>query len=469
MKKLLLTTVSALLATTSMASTAPAATGKQLFGYWSNWDTYGRAYQPIDIPMSDLTAVLYSFAQVGSCAAPYYATDSDPTLCNAGKANSGLTGMQDYQLHSADPYSDFTSAVTGGGLGNMSKVINDAHAAKASALLSVGGYTLSVPLTTAMDASHQATFITSIVSFLNKVKQDNKGDGFDGVDIDWEPIGPTGKPWAFLSGAGASTVLNNYVSFLANLKTALQKNYANYAWLTIAAPADPSIVSAANKVYAKAYPGQNFWDLVQHAVNYMNVMAYDYHGAFDSPMITNFNAPLSEDPNQPAGSDSMNVTSTISAYTVAGVWANKLIMGMPAYGRALAGVPAGASTTTPGMYQTFTGPYKGEWAATGVYDYKDIVGKLLGNGWTDYRNTAAGETAAYCASCTTASDLSVGSGGAWISYDNINDAQAIATCVDQKGLAGMMVWELSGDLPATDPGSLVVTAKNTMASYLKEK
>lgn len=106
------------------------------------------------IPVNDLTAAMYAFAQVGNCAPPY-ATDANPTLCNANTQNKGV---QDYKLYSTDPYSDFnvipSSYKNAGqtGKGNMGKTINRMHTQGKAALLSIGGYSLTVPLATAMNA-----------------------------------------------------------------------------------------------------------------------------------------------------------------------------------------------------------------------------------------------------------------------------------------------------------------------------
>jgi chitinase len=144
----------------------------------------------------------------------------------------------------------------------------------------------------------------------------------------------------------------------------------------------------------------------------------------------------------------------MQAYLDANVAATKLVVGFPAYGRALSGVDNAAPTnqsTAYGLYQTFTGVPQGEWDATGVFDYKYIVSNMLGKGFTAYHDTNAGATAAYNASTST-----------WISFDSVQDVKDKADFVKAHNFAGMMVWSLSGDAPVTDPASLVAAANNQL-------
>jgi chitinase len=438
---------SALLASLICVNSCNAAPSKQIIGYYTDWDTYGRNFQPEQIQMNDLTTVIYAFAQVGNCAAPF-ATDGQPTLCNEG---GYATGVQDYKLHAIDPYSDFVVIPAGykhegdsWNKGNMTKVINLAHNQNKTALLSIGGYTLSVALTTAMDNSHRGVLIQSILDFLKVVENDNKNAAagknktFDGVDIDWEPNWEITTP----------EQIQNYAVFLQELRIALKKWNPN-AQLTIATWANPNVVnhiSAAN------------WQTISNAVDNINVMTYDYHGGFDFPKITNLLAPLHFDPNQPdesVGKNIFNIESTLQAYLAQGVPANKIVLGIPAYGRAVKGVANVAPVGLPnakGLYQSFSYVPQGEWDGDGMFDYKYILGKMLGKdgGFTDYE--VAGTVAAY----NPAS-------GIFISYDNVDTLLQKINFVKSNNLAGVMFWSLSGDLDSSDSNyqksSLVHNAK----------
>ena len=471
MKKILNQTVLAGLM--SLALSGGAYAQYQVFGYYDNWNTYGKNFQPSQIPVQYITAGIYAFAQVGNCArditSGIFSDDSNPMECNAN-LKAGITGVQNFTLNSTDPWSDFS---TGGGLNNMGKFINVLHAQKKNALLSISGFTLTDPLTLAMSPTSTTVpggsatanirddvFIPSIINFLKNVKAQNNGDGFDGVDVDWEP---NDGHWTFLndSPATANEILTNYLTFLQNLKTQLQQQYAPYAWVTIAAPANPEIIAQAEAVYDSQNPGKSFWGQVGQAVDYVDVMAYDYHGSFDNPPITNYLAALTYDPNQPtevSGAQTFNVTSTINAYKAASLPLNKLVLGAPTYGRAEVGVAnnnAPNEPNTPGLYQSFSATAPGDpQDGPGVYDYCDI---LAFSGFTTY-SMAGFETAAY----NPSDPFNSGKNGAFVSYDSPSDITAKANLVKQQGLGGMMFWDLSGDTRTGDVGypqnSLIYTA-----------
>jgi chitinase len=415
--------------------------GKQIFGYYTNWDTYDRKYQPADIPIDDVTAIMYAFAQVGNCAPPY-ASDNNPTVCHEG---AYATGKQDYLLHSTDPGSDFLvipqgykhAGDTGSWVkGNIGKVINLAHKQQKPVLLSILGYSLSVPFHTAIDDQHRKAFTDSILNFLKLVKDDNQEDGFDGVDVDWEP---NDNQWSFVDGPNGTQELKNYLTFLQDLRKELKDNYANYAWLTIALPASPHIIQKVDQLV----PG--YWKDIAATVDYMDIMSYDYHGAFDNPKYTNFLAPLKYDAEQPqniANRDVFNINATLAAYSTAQVPMHKVILGIPAYGRAVKGVDSDLAHNVrvpeyPGLYQKFTGTWKGQWDDTGTYDYYEVKNDLLKNGFTEYHYPKAGESYAYNPSLD---------GGVFISYDNLQDVDTKINLVNSDKLAGVMYWSLSGDI-----------------------
>lgn len=442
------------LASLSIPSVLANASTKQLFGYYTNWDDYGRAFAPENIPMNQISAVLYAFAQVGNCATPY-ATDDKPTLCNAN-SKAGLTGQQDYKLYSTDPWADYTAKESQyGGKGLIDQTIQLAHQQGKKALLSIGGWTLSVPLTTAMDQTHQQVFIASIVEFVTKA-------GFDGVDIDWEP---NQNAWSIGTSLYRVTPqqFSNYLSFLSNLHAALKATkLGSTAWLTVAITANPAAVNAMPTSFLK--------NLAKN-VNYIDIMAYDYHGAFDNPPISNFLAGLLPDPQEPAGTTghgTFNVQTSVQAYLNAGVPAQQLVVGFPLYSRSVNIIPAKQNTLKkslknstlhaanayPGLYQNFNPSIMpaGEWGDDGVWDYKKIQTTLLNNGYIEYAYPVA-KTIIGAFAFNPATHV-------FMSYDNIDSLTAKIQFVQNKQLGGMMAWELSGDLPSTDPKSLVaLTAK----------
>lgn len=94
--------------------------------------------------------------------------------------------------------------------------------------ISIGGWDFNDPGSTqtlfsdlAASTSKQATFFASLIAFLETY-------GFDGVDLDWEYPGADDR-------GGVDADYDNYVSFLANLRAALDNESKSYG-LTITLP-----------------------------------------------------------------------------------------------------------------------------------------------------------------------------------------------------------------------------------------
>jgi chitinase len=252
--------------------------------------------------------------------------------------------------------------------------------------------------------------VTSCVSFM-------KQWGFDGIDIDWEyPVGG-GLP----ENKTRPEDKHNYTLLLQALRGALDSEEAASGKkydLSIAAPAGPGIM--ANIELDKA----------ASALSWINLMAYDFHGGWDQ--ATNFNAALhasSKDPSvDPEIKAKFNVAAAVDGYLAAGVPADKLVLGTPAYGRGFAGVP----DKDHGLFQSFAGMPQGTYEA-GMFDYHDIKANYLPK-MTRYWSDEAQVPWLYSPET-----------GVMISYDDPESIQKKADLVVQKQLGGAMMWELSGD------------------------
>eukprot|EP01034_Spumella_vulgaris_P042591 gene42591-52825_t len=155
-------------------------------------------------------------------------------------------------------------------------------------------------------------------------------------------------------------------------------------------------------------------------------MTYDFHGAWESS--TNFHAALYHDPADPSTGNvaKYNAHDAITALVAAGMPKNKILLGVPFYGRGWKGVTAGPNGN--GLYQSATGGAPGAYE-TGIEDYKVLIAKA-GQRWTH--------------PVTKQLFLYTGT-GEWWSYD---DPAVIGTkmkYVRDEGLRGAFSWELDGD------------------------
>ena len=193
--------------------------------------------------------------------------------------------------------------------------------------------------------------------------------------------------------------------------------------LTIAAPAGAEKIE--NLEVDQIYP----------LLDFINVMTYDLNGAW-SP-VSNFNAPLYPSPEDPTSPPGDTAHGAIQNYLGEGVPAQKLVLGVPFYGRGVDGV----ASQNQGLFQPFTGIPLGTWdtaggSATGMFDYADLALHYLGQpGVVAYRDEVSGVPW-----------LHDSARGLFISYDDPLSLALKKEYVLSNGLGGVMIWEMSSDL-----------------------
>ena len=256
----------------------------KIVGYFAEWSVYQRNYRAAEIPAGKLTHLNYAFAKI---------VDGECTTVDSFAAIE--------KAYSDDPR-------VKGSFQQLSK-LKKKHP-HLRTLISVGGWTLSGPFSdVALTADSRAKFAKSCVVFMKKY-------GFDGVDIDWEyPVG------GGMEGNGnRADDKPNYTLLLAELRKQLDaagKTDQTHYLSTIAAPAGPRNI--AHLEIDKIHPH----------VDWINVMAYDFHGGWDA--TTHFNAPLNrikDDPAQDELSRKLNVNAAIQTYLDAKVPPEKIVLGV---------------------------------------------------------------------------------------------------------------------------------------------
>lgn len=218
-----------------------------------------------------------------------------------------------------------------------------------------------------------------------------------------------------------SQLKENYTLLLSEFRTKLDQLNPDYL-LTIAAPAGATTV-----------PNMDLPHLADH-LDWINIMTYDFHGPWESS--TNHHAPLYSNSTQP---DANNVDTAVQTYLDSGVPAEKLILGVPFYGKTWSGVSGG-----DGLFQaaTDTGPGNYE---DGTMDYHHIVDNYLNNSaYTRYWDDEA-----------MVPYIHSESEGVFITYDDPESMQLKVDFILDKGLGGAMFWELSGDTSTQELGSIL--------------
>ncbi|MFO7890527.1 MAG: glycoside hydrolase family 18 protein [bacterium] len=190
-------------------------------------------------------------------------------------------------------------------------LVYQAHQNNVKVMVSIGGWTDSDLFPhIAADAAKRKVFAHSCIHQI-------KTYGFDGIDIDWEYPGYEPHKGSPLDKENFNLLLQTIRDSLNVLETQTGKQYL----LSAALPANPEHVA---KIDIKT---------ITHILDFINVMTYDFHGAWDP--TANHNTPL----YPPAQGDStLCVDAAFRLYhDHYQVPCSKLNLGMAFYGRAYQG------------------------------------------------------------------------------------------------------------------------------------
>ena len=391
--------------TVSIGGTPPAG-GKKRVAYFTAWGIYGRNYQVANIPAAKLTHINYAFSNIsadGKCVLGDSYADIDKAGGWAGEWDAGALR------------------------GNFRALQELKKTYPLKVIISVGGWSWSKYFSqVAASAASRSAFVKSCVDLYIRGQFPGvdaaKGIGvFDGIDIDWEYPTGGGLPDNLASPADKTNYTLLMQEFRNQMNSVTATTGKSYL-LTMASGAAPELL--ANKQETKN---------LSNILDWINVMSYDYHGAFEPS--TNFQSALNRVTGDPVAASGFYSDGSVAKMLELGVAPAKIVLGIPYYGRGWGNVPS----TNNGLFQSGA-PTKGTWddgssGLTGVFDYKDLKNNYEGKaGYTKYFHAEAKE--AYVYSPTTK---------IWIAYDDVQSMNAKADYINAKGLGGSMVWELSSD------------------------
>ncbi|KAB0790753.1 hypothetical protein PPYR_15658 [Photinus pyralis] len=351
--------------------------------------------------------------------------DIDASLCT--HLVYGFAKLEKFEIAAFDPWLDLSKNETGGGLDAYAR-FNKLKKSGVKTIVAIGGWNEGSEKYSLMasTAASRMEFARSVLKFLQK-------HGFDGIDIDWEfPSTRGGQP------QDQST----FSKLLSALSTTIRPHGFS---LSVAVSANPRTVETGYDV-----------PTISSLVDFISIMSYDYHGAFDD--ITGHNAPLFGRPDDE--DKTFNVNYGVRFWLAKGAPASKLVMGFPLYGRAITlkdgnnGV--GAAVRGPGE----PGKYSGE---PGAIYYREICEMTKNDKDWDIRWDS------------TSIVPYMTKGDQWITYDNTASLKYKAIYAQKLGLAGAMVWSMESDDFNDECGegknplmkTIVETMNNPIDQYLE--
>jgi GH18 family chitinase/chitodextrinase len=457
--------------------------GRRIIGYFTGWRTGANgqpSYLAKDIPWQKITHVNYAFAHIDG--------QNRVSVGDAGAKNAatgmtwpGVTGAEmdpavSYQGHFNQltkfkkQHPDVKTLISIGGWAETGGYF-DASGARVG---SGGFYTMTTNADGSVNQAGINTFADSAVDFIRTY-------GFNGVDIDYEypsSMKDAGHPDDFtISNARRAGLNRSYNALMKTLREKLDAASARdsrYYLLTIASPSSGYLLRGMENFSSLQY------------LDYVNVMSYDLHGAWNE--YVGPNAALFDD-----GKDAeLAAAGAYTAQQYGGIgylntdWAAKYMRGAMASGRINIGVPY----YTRG-HKNVTGGANGLWGrarATGTcprgttacgdgargidnlwHDLED--GKEVGAGSNPMwhaKNLQNGVAGSYLSSygLTPSTDPEDKLTGTYTRhYDSTlvapwlwnaekkvflstEDEQSLAAKADyviNRGLGGIMIWELAGD------------------------
>lgn len=383
---------------------------KNLVGYFAAWNVHGRGYFAKTVDASGaaakLTHINYAFANI-----------SPDLLAQLGDANADIQ-MAYTAANSVDGVADTNEAGALRGSFNQLRKLK-AKYPQLKVLISVGGWSWSNRFSdAALTPASRTAFVKSCVElfiqgrFAPNVRQPGV---FDGIDIDWEFPGVAGASKNFRAEDS-----RNFTELLTEFRQQLDAQGAadgKRYLLTIA-------TSAVASTYAKLE-----LDRIHPHLDAINLMAYDFHGAWDK--TANFQSALFAAPNDPSAAQNLTCDAAVQGFLKAGVPASKLNLGVPFYGRGWTGVEPGPDGT--GRFQKAHGAAPADGGGEkGMSDYRVL--KNLSPAFAPHWHAEAKAFSVYNAESKT-----------FWTYDNADVMAAKAAYITAKNLGGAMIWELGGD------------------------
>ncbi|MDB6026645.1 MAG: hypothetical protein JWM68_2868 [Verrucomicrobiales bacterium] len=283
-------------------------------------------------------------------------------------------------------------------LANSSDLVAKAHSAGKKVLICVGGAGSS--FVTATSGTNMTKFTTNLVNFM-------VARGYDGIDIDWEPID--------------SADTNQFAIFINGLRTRL--NTITPRPLLCAAVAwQPSLIAS-----------------LQNQFDQINIMTYDMSGTW-SGWVSWYNAPLYDGGYRFPSTGGLvpSTQSMVNTFTNAGVSPQKLGIGLAFYGKIWSG---GVVNTTNGI----TGPRQ-SWSTAPTLTTASFDSIM-----TTYYQSNLYHWDTNAQSAYLGLDNAGSSNDKFISYDDEHACQAKVSFARNRRLGGIMIWELGEGYRASQP------------------
>ncbi|WVN86481.1 uncharacterized protein L203_101645 [Cryptococcus depauperatus CBS 7841] len=311
----------------------------------------------------------------------------------------------------------------------LRRLVAAAHSAGKRVSLSIGGWTGSAYFSAIVaNDSVRLTFVSNILDMYNQYH-------LDGIDIDWEYPGTLGAEGNIVSGNDSA----NYLIFLQDLRATLPEG---------------AIITTAAQVWPFADSnGSPMSDVTEFSkvLDWILIMNYDVWGSSSSPGP---NAPLSDGCSN-ATQPLVNAYAAVSSWTSAGMPANQITLGVPAYGYLQQSNATSLLQRRHLPVRSHRRAFRSKRAdvnvvnaSGGTTDGQVMWHSLIDQGvltLQDEGYTGAGGFTRYWDECSSTPWLKSESSGQIITYDDPQSMNLKGQLAAQAGLRGCNIFSIDGD------------------------
>ncbi|EPZ32195.1 hypothetical protein ROZALSC1DRAFT_27861 [Rozella allomycis CSF55] len=364
---------------------------KNVVGFFTSWSSYS-GFSVTDIDPTKYTIVMYAFMNI----------DPNTNTCVLGDSYMDAT-----KIFPGD--NPFCNCCARGSLNQLFGLKKQYPYLKT--MISIGGWTWSSNFNPVSSTSaRRQAFAASCIKIMTDY-------GLDGIDIDWEY-------------PSSQNDVQNLIALLQEFRNQMDSIDPQRYLLTMDSAPMPW------------YGGALDWLEISQVVDWINIMTYEF--SLDDKPWTRHNANLqsnSADPNA-AIIPYLSCVNSINKFIGYGIPSNKLMLGIPVFGRVYANVTQGISNGLYQMHDDGNNP--------SMISYKDIIDSSLDQSFQLYYDNISKASYAYNNQSKQ-----------FITFDSVDSVIEKSLFANQQNLAGLMFWEISSDTNGAN-SSLAYTARNNV-------